>query len=343
MLKLVGSVVKAMAQKSADRDEELKQMVRCVQLFFSHHKQQGEIAQKLGIHQSKVSRLLKRALDEGLYSVELRVPTLPDLAGRLIDRYLLRDAVVVPTGELENLKEDLGRAGATYFERVIGSGAKVGVSCGTTLFYLIKHLREGSTKGLHIYPLAAETTLSFVDISFNTLVGMMTAKYRPIATGYALPAQLLKATGTNRNAHDSFLNDPDIRKIFKESHDVDIALVGIGGLDPQTPGFSELAMREGVSTKRLQKLGVAGEFNYQPFDKGGRPLSDPTIASLMNRFIGVPLSRFQELSELHGRLVVAVAGGPKKLGPIQSALAGRLFNVLITDQDTANKLLSPES
>src|SRR2546425_11586159 len=100
---------------SADRNQELKEMVRCVQLFFGQHMQQREIALELNVHQSKVSRLLKRALDEGLYSVEFNFPPLLDTSARLAHRYGLRDAVVIPAGETISLKEDLGRAAAYYF------------------------------------------------------------------------------------------------------------------------------------------------------------------------------------------------------------------------------------
>ena len=314
-------------------------MVRCVQLFFGQNMQQREIASLLHIHQSKVSRLLKRALEEGLYSVEFNFPILLDVAGRLVDRYALRDAVVIPTGENSNLKEDLGVAGARYFERVAGTGAKVGLSCGNTLFYLVKHLKEEVPKELHIYPLAAETTLRSVDISPNTLVGMMTAKYRPAAAGYALPAQLVSEMDRGEKERQAFLNNPQIRKILHESQQVDIALVGIGGLDPSCPGFCDRAARQGLSANKLKKMGFAGEFNYQPYDLAGAPIQTPDVAFLTNRFIGVELKKLQELSKSHGRLVVGIGGGPEKRTAIQGALAGGLLNVLITDQDTANALL----
>jgi DNA-binding transcriptional regulator LsrR (DeoR family) len=329
-----------MTLKSIDRNQEVKEMVRCVQLFFGQHKQQRDIAVALGIHQSKVSRLLKRAQEEGLYSIDFSFPVLLDIAGQMIDRYGLRDAVVVPTGLAVNLKEDLGRAAARYVERVAGAGAKVGLSCGNTLLYLVKHLKEDGPRDLAIYPLAAETTLKSVDISPNTLVGMMTAKYRPAATGYSLPAQLVSAMEPQDSARQAFLNDREIRKIIEESQDVDIALVGVGALDASCPGFCEMAAGHKISAKRLKRIGFAGEFNYQPFNGAGAPLEGPEISFLTNRFIGVPLQRLRELSRTHGRLVVGIGGGPEKRAAVEGVLAGHLINVLITDQDTAEGLLS---
>ena len=85
-----------MPAKPLDQDRDLKEMVRCVQLFFGEHRQQQtEIAKTLGISQSRVSRLLKRALDEGLYSVEFSFPLLLKLAGS-------RTSDMWPSGMLDN-------------------------------------------------------------------------------------------------------------------------------------------------------------------------------------------------------------------------------------------------
>jgi deoxyribonucleoside regulator len=331
-----------MRSKSANYDQELKEMVRCLQLFYGQRMQQHEIALELNMHQSKVSRLLKRAFDEGLYTVQFNFPTLVQKATQLANRYGLRDAVVIPSGLPANLKEDLGRAAASYFDRVVADGARIGLSCGNTLFHMVQHLRDGSHKNLSVYPLAAETSLKFVDISFNTLVGMMTAKYRPTATGYALPAQLFQKNSFDKRSHQAFLRDPDIRRIFDASHDVDIAIVGIGELNPSSPGFCELAARKGLSEKKLRKMRVVGEFNYQPFDHAGVESTTRGIDEVMGQFIGVPIARLRELSKTYGRLVIAIAGGPDKRQAIQAALRGRLFNVLVTDDDTADALLASE-
>ena len=306
--------------------------------FFGEHEQQTEIARKLGLTQSRVSRLLKRALDEGFYSVRFNFPPLLQLAGSLANSFSLRDAVVVPTGELNQLKEDLGRATAQYFERVIANEASVGLSCGNTLLYFVKHLNEGTGKKIKIYPLTAETSLESTDISPNTLVGMMTAKFRPDAKGYSLPAQLVRNGSPERN-RKSFLDNPEIKKIWDESQNVDIALTGIGAVDSRSPGFCEFASRNGISEKKLEKLGMVGEFNYQPIDESGNELVAPELESLRRRFIGVPLTQLRDLAQSRASLVIAVAGGPDKKRAIKAALARGLFNVLVTDQETAQFLL----
>ncbi len=327
-----------MLARDLDDHQEMKEMVRCVQLCFRHQKQQREIAQQLGLSPSKVSRLLKRAYREGIVRVHINLPPMPRLAAALIERYGLRDAVVIPAGEASDLKEELGIAAARYFEKIAGHGVKVGLSCGFTLYYMIKHLREGLIKDLKIYPLSAESALRLVDLFPNTLVGMMAAKYRPDVTAYALHAQLIGPLKEIDRERQILLSRPEIRTIYEEAHDVDVAVVGIGSMGPETPGFCSIAEHYGVSPHQLKAMKVVGEINYQPFDGEGNLVKKAALRNLIKRVIAVSAERLREMTRQHGKLVIAVAGGRQKVEAIRGALAGNLCNVLITDEEVAQAL-----
>jgi deoxyribonucleoside regulator len=328
-----------MLERDLDNYQEMKEMVRCVQLHFRHQKQQRDIAEELGISPSKVSRLLKRAYQEGIVRVHINLPPIPRLAAALIELYGLRDAVVIPSGEGTDLKEDLGVAAARYFEKIAGDGVKVGLSCGYTLYYMIKHLREGLIKDLKIYPLSAESTLQLVDLFPNTLVGMMAAKYRPDVTAYALHAPLIGPPEEIDRERQTLLKRPEIRKIYEEAHEVDVAMVGIGAVGPETPGFCSVAEYYGVSPQKLKAFKVVGEINYQPFDGRGHLIRQPEIEGLTKRVIAVAAEHLCAMTRQHGKLVIAVSGGRYKLDAIRGTLLGKLCNVLITDDEVAQALV----
>src|SRR5438128_2385525 len=178
-----------------------------------------------------------------------------------------------------------------------------------------------------------------VDLSPNTLVGTMAAKYRPHVTAYALPVQHLLSLRQIERERRRLLRDPEIRSIFDAAQAVDIALTGIGLIAEQTPGFCSLAESYGVSVKRLKQLGVVGEINYQPFDTDGQIVDRPELRALMHRVLSVDGTRLQALSRRPDRYVIAVAGGREKLEAVRGALRGRFMNVLVTDQDVAGELL----
>lgn len=327
--------------RGVDQDE-LRQMVRCAQLYYRSQRHQNEIARDLGMSSSKVSRLLKRAFAEGVVRVELELPKRPRLEAALVERFRLRDAVVIPLGESRDLKEDLGVAAARYFEKVAADGARIGLSCGYTLYCVIRALRERRFHNLELYPLSAESTLQLVDLFSNTLVGMMAAKYRPDVKAYALPVQVLGSPSEIERERRRLLKKGEVRRIYEAANNVDIALVGVGLIGEATAGFCSLAEFYGVSVKRLRALGVVGEINYHPFGRDGEIIDRPELRPLTRRVLGVPADRLRELSTSYGRLVIAVAGGADKREAILGAMRGRFANVLVTDEETATVLTSSE-
>src|SRR5262245_6186289 len=201
--------------------DEVRQMVRCVQLHYRAQRHQKEIARELGMSSSTVSRLLKRAFAEGVVRVEIELPKRPRLEAALVERFRLRDAVVIPLGEARDIKEDLGVAAARYFEKVAADRTRVGLSCGYTLYCLIRALRERRYRDLELYPLSAEGTLRLVDLFPNTLVGMMAAKYRPHVRAYALPVQVLGSLPEIERERRRLLRTVEVRRIFDAANHVD--------------------------------------------------------------------------------------------------------------------------
>ena len=247
---------------------------------------------------------------------------------------------MIPLGEARELKEDLGTAAARYFEKVAADGARVGLSCGYTLYQLIRALRERRFRDLEIYPLSGESTLQLVDLFPNTLVGMMAAKYRPHVRAYALPVQVIGSFAAAQRERRRLLQKGEVRRIYEAAGDVDIVLVGIGMIGEATAGFCSLAEFYGVSVRRLRALGVVGEINYHPFDRDGKLIDRKELRPLTQRVLAVPPSRLRELSGQYGKLVIAVAGGPDKHAAVLGAMRGRFANVLVTDEATAEALLA---
>ena len=79
------------------RLDELRLMAKVARLYYGAGLRQTEITARLNIHQSTVSRLLKRAEKEGIVRVSFSTPSglHPELEDALQSRYGLREAIVV--------------------------------------------------------------------------------------------------------------------------------------------------------------------------------------------------------------------------------------------------------
>jgi deoxyribonucleoside regulator len=141
---------------------ELRQTVHCLELYYRQSRSQKDIARALGISAPTVSRLLKRAFDEGLVRVELDLPRREQLEAGLVERFGLRDAVVVAAGGRGDVKEELGTAAAAYFEKIAANGLRVGLSCGFTLYQTIRQLTSAAfaTSRSIPYPARARSSSS---------------------------------------------------------------------------------------------------------------------------------------------------------------------------------------
>jgi DNA-binding transcriptional regulator LsrR (DeoR family) len=83
-------------------------MVQCLELYYRQARSQKDIARALGVSAATVSRLLKRAFDEGFVRVELDLPRTEGLETRLAQTYGLREAVVVGGGGRGDPPDKLG-------------------------------------------------------------------------------------------------------------------------------------------------------------------------------------------------------------------------------------------
>src|SRR2546427_11079390 len=91
---------------------ELRLMVRCLELYYRQARPQKEIARALGVSAATVSRLLKRAYDEGFVRAELDLPRAEELEAALTEAFRLREAAGVAAGGAAPLRGEGGAAAA---------------------------------------------------------------------------------------------------------------------------------------------------------------------------------------------------------------------------------------
>ena len=123
--------------------------------------------------------------------------------------------------------------------------------------------------------------------------------------------------------------DPAVQEASALFDKLDVALVGIGSMEPSRM----LAVSGNIFSREeraeLQRLGAVGDICFRFFNTDGQPIKSP----LMKRVIGIDLDKLRACKR-----VVGVAGGMQKMQAILAALRGGLIDVLITDQRTAEAL-----
>jgi len=270
------------------------------------------------------------------------IPRRSDLEEELKKLYPhLRELRVVDPGlkDMDAIQKTVAREGAYYLEEIAWAGAKIGLSGGKTLYFLITYLEPERLSGLHLYPLTLTPILTMPGLTANAMVGMMSTKY-PDTTAYNLPTIPV----TSREDYEKQIAvNPEMQKIYRDIWEVDIMVLGIGYLTGPLPGFRALAQQElNLSAADLAAKGVVAEINHTPIDAQGDPMlntKDKELAALTRRVIGVGALELRDRAARSDRFVVAVAGGLEKTEAIRACLKGRFFNVLITDAYVAEALV----
>jgi len=313
------------------RLDEIRLMAKVARMYYDQGIRQQEITERLNIHQSRVSRMLKRAREANIVRISVATPAgfFPDMEDALEKRFQLKEAIVVDSdGEEERVVRDLGAAAAFYVETTIKPEMVVGISSWSrSLFSMVDALHPSNTgAGGKVVQI-----LGGVGNASTQYQAMLLAQRLAGLIG-ASPV-LLQAPGVvgSAEARAILVKDSAVEEAARLFTKLDLALVGIGSLEPSSLLASSGNIFSVEERRRLRRSGAVGDICFQFIDKQGKLVDSP----LMKRVIGIDLATLKTAPR-----VVGIAGGESKVLAILASLKGGWINVLITDRHTAERLIS---
>ncbi|HWO78195.1 MAG TPA: sugar-binding transcriptional regulator [Bacillus sp. (in: firmicutes)] len=307
--------------------ENRRILIKVAQMYYEEGATQSEIAEKIGVSRSLISKYLTTARELGI--VEIIIHDEHHQQYRKLERkverlYDLREVVCIDSIGLESSKKQLGEAAAHYLLRMIKDGQIIGISSGTTLHEMAKALSSPQPfPEVTIVPLVGGVGNERVDIHANYLVAKM---------GDALQAQYellhVPVMVDSKEAKEVLMRQPSIRKTFELAEKSNIAVVGIGG----SPEHSTMVKSYlGSDHEEItQNEEIVGDICYNFINKFGKSIRN----TWNERVIAMELETLKKIP-----LVIGVAAGLEKVNAIKAALEGNLINVLITDEATAKALV----
>ena len=129
-------------QEHIDHYQELQ--IRAAWYYYKSEMTQEEIAHRLGINRARVVKILDQCRREGIVSFHINGPfaNCLELEKQLIDRYQLRDALIVPEIDPPRINKNLGAAAAQYIELNLGKEETLlGFGWGNTVSLTLKRGR----------------------------------------------------------------------------------------------------------------------------------------------------------------------------------------------------------
>jgi|GEM_PF-5229312 len=333
--------------------QDRKMILDVAFLHYKRGKSASEIADMLGIHRSKVSKLLAKAKEGHMIEFILHLPLEYELAEQTRERFpILQDVIVVNvpcppcSSDDENRTvraQSLVEGGEKVLKKisvsmkrdspiwVIGGGITVkefvmGVNPDSLSLNLFKELLivSGSMGKVD----------EFIDISPNIIVGLLKGKLGVKTRAYAFNVPCLLQKGDDKA---KYTEQKQVKDIFSLMDRADVVVTGVGDLEPGSRMYGSLKAA-GVDVDRLREQGVVGDILDQVFDLSGNA---DQFRDHNDRVLALPLNRLKEMADSKQQRVLCLAVGPEsKAKALLGAISGRYIDSLVSDVETIRLLLS---
>lgn len=306
---------------------ERRLLIKVANMYYIENMKQNDIADKLGVNRTTISKYLKKAMQAGIVKISIVNDSYESLENELERRFGLKEAYVVDSSDdAEEVRNKLGYAGLDFLKRVIKKNDVVGFAWGTSMGSMADNVvpDKNMMSGVEIIPLVGGVENVVSKYHVNTIITKIAEAYG--ATSHCLYAPAICQTAEIK---DAITQNANYQKIAGMWDRLTIAFVGIGvQIKNSNVIWSGEFGQEYI--EELSSAGAIGEVCSIFYDINGKII--PT--SLRDKTVAIDIARLSQIN-----YSVGIAASLDKVPAIYGALWGKLINVLITDEATAKSLL----
>jgi DNA-binding transcriptional regulator LsrR (DeoR family) len=310
-----------------DRIEQLKLLSKISRLYYIDDYNQQVIAEKLNISRTRVSRYLTRAKKEKIVEIKINSPWegFEELENLVEKASGLKECIVVPTyDDIEEIYMQLAESLSGLFDRILKDGDVIGVGWGITLKSVSNYIEPVKDIKIEVIPLLGGLGKTGIEVHTNSVAKNLAERYGGESFVMHSPAVL-----DSREAKEILEKDSSVSEIFKMFDSIDAAVIGMSDIGMQSTMIKTGNFKE-EDFNYLKELGIIGDVNLIFIDSRGSHVRN----SLDDRIVRAPLDKLKRIKN-----VIGIAFGETKIDVIRAALIGRIINILITDEKTAQKIL----
>lgn len=311
------------------REEKKQELAaRAAWMYYVAGVTQQEIARALGLSRQVAQRLVSSAREMGMVSVKIDHPVTHclHLAREVQEKFGLQLCRVVPSANLDDdaIQQMLAVEGAAVMAQYISEEQPqvFGIGSGKTLRSMIDVLpwveRPQHQCVSMIGAIARDDSGTRYDVPLK-MAEKMQGKY------FFIPAPLYADTPEDK---EMWIQHQVYQRVTQRALQADVAFVGIGEVQPGCPLHAEGFITD-AQVSALNARGVVGEMLGHFFNQQGERVlgeTDELLTSVL-------------LESKTQRQIIGFAGSERKYPAIRAALQGGWVSGLVTDEDTALKLL----
>ncbi|WP_407333436.1 sugar-binding transcriptional regulator [Enterovibrio sp. 27052020O] len=299
-------------------------------LYYQQNTTQEEISKKFGISRAKVSRLLRRAREEGI--VEITVKFHPvhsaQLEQRLMEKFNLKRALIaLDQPSVQEQRTQVATLVSSFLDGNLQDGMVVAVGQGQNVAAVADQPGIVSHRNARFVCAIGGTHRSGDIINADHICRRLAKKFGGSSETLYAPAYV-----DTPQIRDVFLNHPNINETLNQARKAEFALVGIGDMDENSHmvklgcfsarEFVEARVNDGI-------VGDIGGFDFFKLDgsRANTLMRDRVVGLEMQDLINIPN-------------VIAMASESRKALSILGALKTQTIDVLATSASCAMALLN---
>ena len=308
-------------------------LAKVAAMYYEDEMTQNDIAAALELSRVKIHRLLKEARELQVARILIDWPIKRSRTheARLVERFDLRRALVLQTATTDPalLRRQIAQLAARYLEGVLIDGMALAICFGRSTYEVISAIRPDFQANATVMQATGSLSQALKEFDSSALTRQLAQKLGGEALYLSSPllANDVAAAAVIRE-------QAVVSEALSQARAADIALVGIGDLDPATSGYLRAGVAEAGQLRGFRRGGAVGDMAWQIFDAAGQLFP----CGLNQRIIGLGLEELRAIP-----LTVAVAVGANKAAAIAGALRSGAINALCTDEATASKILDRHS
>ena len=305
-------------------------LYRLAIMYYSEGLTQQEIAERLGISRPQISRGLSKAQQVGIVRIEIIPPTegLSGLEKKLEHALGLRSVVIAPRmsqyGEdQERRNQDIAICASKLIPEIVVGKKYVGIGWGETIYRTALNLDfTKDPRETYFVPLIGSLGMQDSKYQVNTIVDRVSEKLKGRSMFINSPAFM-----HDEQTRNNTINQKQFYSLLDAWKKLDTAIIGLG-VPVDYPGFPMNEFKQS-NIDRLKSAAVVGDILGQFFNSKGELCESGSE----KEYLGIHIEDLKSIEQ-----VICLSGGRAKIKGIIAAAKSHYYNVLVTDEFTADEL-----
>jgi len=303
-------------------DQNLYEVAR---LYYEQNMTQEEIAKRLFISRSGISRLIKQARDEGVVEITVHTPydRMRNLEYEFFRRFQIDEIRIVDTDKRPNPSDfdTVVKIAATYINSILNEKTILGLTWGKSIMGAISELHP-----MRYLPKMHVAQMTGSIESHNPIIdGPDLVRHVAEVYGCHYHYLMVPFSVENKVVRDSLVKRPSVIETLSIAENANVMVTGIGSKTHWGNYVKEKELKE------IEDLGAIGYVAGYYFDINGNIIDLPEF---YDRIICVSRNVFSKVN-----FRIAVIADVVKATAVLGALRGKLINSLITSSKVANQIL----